>query len=586
MLSHKIVEGLLEQVRKPGRYLGNEWNVVKKDLTKIPVRFVLAFPDLYELGMSYLGYKILYHLLNEQQDIACERVFAPGRDLEGLLRREKIPIFTLESKEELMNFDIVGFSLTYELNYTNLLNILDLAGIPLNSDQRDDSHPLIIGGGPLSFNPEPVSAFFDCFLIGEAEDAIFEVIRIVKHFKAQPGYKREGLLKALSRIKGIYVPSLYKEEYDHEGNFKRLDPVTDGLPIKIDKNRVEDLDNTYFPTKQIVPHISIVHDRVSIEIMRGCPNLCRFCQARNLYHHKRQRSTKKILALARESIRQTGYEELSLLSLSTGNHTDIINILSSLIQEFKAKGVNVSLPSLRIDKALKEFPAILCKVKKSGLTFAPEAGTPRLREVINKEIDMRELLECIEVAYNCGWRRIKLYFMIGLPTETDEDLDGIIEIVRSIHSSMRRVELNISISSFIPKPHTPFQWEPMESKEGLERKISYIRDRIGRKGVRLSFHDTRTSLLEGALSRGDRGLSRVILEAFKNGCRFDSWTNEMDFDAWMEAFKSTGVEIGHYLYKRIDYDQGLPWGHIDCGISSQLLSKEAASLGTYLTNSS
>lgn len=566
MIKSSKIEELLSQVRKPGRYLGNEWNSVKKDLNKVAIKFALVFPDLYEVGMSHLGFKILYHLLNTKEDIACERVFAPDIDLEDLLRKEDLPIFTLESKEPLFNFDIVGFSLAYELNYTNVLNILELGKVPLKSKDRTKRGPLIIAGGPSSFNPEPMSDFIDLFIIGEAEEVIFEVIENIKTSRAKPDYNKTDLLKKLCMIRGVYVPAFYEASYNKDSTLNNLTPLHKDAPTIIKKRTITNLDASFYPTRQIVPYISIIHDRASIEIMRGCPHLCRFCQARVLYHRKRERSLDTILRLAQETIEDTGYEEVSLLSLSSGNHSQIIQLVNNLIDRFKSKGINVSLPSLRVDKILKEFPTILSRIKRSGLTFAPEAGSKRLRSIINKKIDIDELRPAIESAFNSGWKRIKLYFMIGLPTESYEDIDDMVKEIYSILKKIKRIHVNVSIAPFIPKPHTPFQWEGMMKEDELNKKREYIKDKIKSKRARLKFHDTKTSLLEGIFSRGDRRLNNVILRAFKKGRRLDSWIEHFDYEAWMEAFKEEGVDPHFYIYRKRTFQENLPWKHIDCGI--------------------
>lgn len=578
MLEQKKIEELLERVRKPGRYLGNEWNAVRKDLKRASVKFALAFPDLYEVGMSHLGFKLLYHLLNEEDDIACERVFSPGVDLEDFLRQESLPLFTLESKEPLLNYDVVGFSLAHELNYTNVLNILDLGKIPLEAEERDERYPLVIAGGPSVFNPEPMKDFFDLFIIGEAEEALFEVIEEVKTHKAESRYSKKQLLKALSRIEGVYVPSLYRTDYNEDGTVRAFTPLYDGIPSVIKKRTITDLDKSFYPTKQIVPYISIIHDRVAVEIMRGCPNLCRFCQARALYHHKRERSLKNIMRLAEQSIDETGYEEISLLSLSSGNHSQIVRIIAGLIDRFQSRGISVSLPSLRVDKVLKEFPGLLSRIRKSGLTFAPEAGSKRLRSVIKKDIDIDELRLAIDAAYNAGWRRIKLYFMIGLPTELYEDLNQIVDTIYSILNANRQIDINVSITSFIPKPHTPFQWRAMNREEELRKKLFYIKDKIKNKRVKLKYHDTRLSVLEGIFSRGDGRLGKVILRAFKKGCRFDSWIEHLQYHAWMEAFAEEGIDPSFYVYQERDPRANLPWNHIDCGLSKTMLEHEASAI--------
>lgn len=581
-MDERKYEELLEQVRKPGRYLGNEWNSVKKDLAKMSIRFALVFPDLYEIGMSHLGFKILYHLLNKKDDIACERVFSPDSDLEAILRRESLPLFTLESKEPIANFDVIGFSLSYELNYTNVLNVLDLGGIPLAAEERDERYPIIIAGGSSVCNPEPIARFIDLFFIGEAEEAMFEVLDEIKAHKKRPEYRKTELLKSLSRIKGVYVPSFYATSNNEDGSIKDFKALHEWVPRTVAKRIVDDLESSFYPTKQIVPFINIVHDRVSIEIMRGCPNLCRFCQARVLYHRKRERLPETIIRLAKESIAETGYEEISLLSLSSGNHSQIVCVIRDLICEFLPKGISVSLPSLRIDKILKEFPALLSRIKKSGLTFAPEAGSERLRQIIRKDIDIEQLIPAIDAACASGWSRVKLYFMIGLPTESYEDIDCMINQISEITGRHRNISVTVSITSFMPKPHTPFQWRGMMTEEELNARIIYIKKKIKTRRVRLKFHDVRLSILEGIFSRGDRRLSGVLLRAFNKGCRFDGWDDRLNYAAWMESFREEGIDPNLYL-KKSSFTAILPWEHIDCGIHKDFLMKEAQAAAADLT---
>ncbi|NQT06534.1 MAG: TIGR03960 family B12-binding radical SAM protein [Candidatus Omnitrophica bacterium] len=564
MLNQAKFEEILSRVQRPGRYLGNEWNVVKKDLRNSRLRFALAFPDLYEVGMSHLGFKLIYHLLNNRPDIACERVFSVNIDLEKILRAEAIPLFTLESRADIASFDIIGFSLAYELNYTNLLNILDMAGVPLTSSERGENEPIVIAGGPSSFNPEPLSDFIDLFIIGEAEEVLFECIDAVIASKEGGHYNKENLLKELSHIEGVYVPSVYRNTN----------------PPTIRKRVIADLENSFYPTKQIVPYIGIVHDRLSVEIMRGCPHLCRFCQARTLYHHKRERSARKVLELCEEGLKETGYEEVSLLSLSSGSHSHIISIIQSIIKKYYKKGVNISLPSLRVDKIIKEFPELLSNIRISGLTLAPEAGSSRLRSVINKGIDIDELKPAIEAAVKFGWKRVKLYFMIGLPTEEYKDIDEMIDAVNSMLNIDRRLQINVSISSFIPKPHTPFQWEGMFREEELNSRLNYIMERLTARRVKIKFQNTKVSILEGIISRGDMRLGRVILRAFKKGCRFDSWSEHFNYGAWMEAFKEEGVDPYSYIYEKRDFEAKLPWDHIDPGITHSHLISEAKKIKT------
>lgn len=568
-MEKKVLENLLNQVQKPGRYLGNEWNVVKKNLSRVDIKFALCFPELYEIGMSHLGFKLLYHLLNDKENIVCERAFAPGIDMENLLRKNGLPLFSLESKRALKDFDIVGFSLAYEMTFTNAINILELSGIPILQKERTSSDPLVIAGGVTSFNPEPMSDFIDLFVIGEAEEVIFELI---DKFKAlQKKNSRSELLKELAKIKGVYVPSLYKVEYNEEGTLKLFEPVDKSVPNKIEKRLIKDLDGLKYPVNQIVPIIKIVHDRISLEIMRGCPNKCRFCQARVLYHHKRERSLSNVFKLSLESRRRTGYEEISLLSLSSGDYSDIKKLITNLSDEFESQGMSVSLPSLRIDKAFYEFPHLLKKAGTRGLTFAPEAGSKRLRDAINKNINIDHLQEVASKLFNAGWKRIKLYFMIGLPGEEEEDLRAILDIVHNLKGS-----LTVSLSSFIPKPHTPLQWSQMKTLDQLRDKFIFLKENVRKtKKIKLDFHDSNLSLLEAVVSRGDRRIGKVIYSAFKKGARFDAWGEHFKFDYWIESFKECSLEPAFYAYRKRSYEELLPWGHINTGISKEFLVKES-----------
>ena len=573
MIDRETLEELLSQVRKPARYIGNEWNAVKKDLTKAPVKFALSFPDLYEIGMSHLGYKLIYHLLNERADTACERVFMPDVDLLEILKARDIPLFSLESKEELRGFDIIGFTLAYELAYTNVLNILELAKIPLRSKDRTEEDPLIIAGGPSVFNPEPMADFIDLFIIGEAEEAVGELIEEFKRSKRENKPKRERL-KSLARIEGVYCPSLYKVKYRDDGTIAAFEPLDEDVPQIIRKRSIKDLNASYYPTKQIVPFISIIHDRAAIEIMRGCPHGCKFCQARVIYHHKRERTAEEVIRLAEDTVRETGYEEVSLLSLSSGNHSEIIKIITTLIDKFQDRGISLSLPSLRIDKILKDFPQLLSKIKKSGLTFAPEAGTEALRLAINKKIDIGQLKAAVGAACDSGWGRVKLYFMIGLPAETREDIDGIIDTIKSMSSAHKGVQINTSINPFIPKPHTPLQRARMGRDKELTEKMDYIKRRLSSGRIKLKFHDTRLSMLEGVFSLGDRRLGNVIERAFGKGCRLDGWTEHINFGAWNEAFREEGISPDFYLYREKGSGERMPWSQIDCGVKVDLSEKQ------------
>ncbi|TBR17699.1 TIGR03960 family B12-binding radical SAM protein [bacterium] len=578
-----IDDDVLLGVRKPARYLGSEWNSRSKDFDSSGLRFALCFPDLYEIGMSNLGIRIIYDILNDADGICCERFFAPDIDMENVLRLGNKKLFSLESARPLHEFDVVGFSLGYELSYTNILNMLELGGIPLEAALRGSEHPLVIGGGPCVLNPEPLHEFFDAFFVGEAEEAILEISSIVRSAKDKMRdgkIGRDELLFILSGVEGIYVPSFYKVKYNEYGKMEDFIPARDGVPLKIKKRIIKDLDNAKYPVKWLVPYIQVIHDRISLEVTRGCPNKCRFCQARAQYFPLRHRSVGKLTELAQEAYKSSGYEEVSLGGLSLSDYPDLPELLKSLFDCFKNKCVSISLPSIKPRAALNNIPALLAKVKKTGFTFAPEAGTQRLRDCLGKSFPLDESFKVIEEAYSSGYRHIKLYFMFGIPSETDEDLDGIIDFV--VQSSLLRkkfnlppAQINLSINALIPKPHTALQWSAMESGDSIIRKEKYIKDKLSRnKKVKISFHNDQMSFLEGIFSRGDRRLSRVVSLAFKKGARFDAWTEHFSLERWNEAFAEAGIDPNGYLLAR-DKDEILPWDFLDLGINRDYLLKEA-----------
>lgn len=543
-----LSDEMLLSVAKPARYTGGEWNSIVKGDLGIDCRIALCFPDLYEIGMSHLGLKILYSVLNGRSDVACERSFAPWHDMERVLRGNGIPLFSLETKRPLNKFDMLGFSLQYELSYTNILNMLDLSGIPLFSKDRDGSHPLIAGGGPCAFNPEPLADFFDCFVIGEAEEAVLEVADAVignKRAKASRG----ELLERLSGIEGVYVPS---------------------IPKKIKKRFIADLESAPFPEKPVVPFINVIHDRIQIEIMRGCGRACNFCQACAIYKPNRFRSPAKILSLAEAIYKNTGCDEISLVSLSSGDHPQIMEIITSLTGAFKDRAVGISFPSLRVEEMTSRFPHELTSGRHTGLTFAPEVGSEKMRKVINKDVPAEALKECAYQAFKNNWRRIKLYFMIGLPQEEYSDLDAIVDLAREISEVRRRVDgkpadINAAVSVFIPKPHTRFEREAMLPVDEVFRRQKYIRDRKrssqGTK-VKFIFHDARMSYLEAAFARGDNKLSKVLYIAWKNGCRFDSWQECFDPEKWRSAFREASIDPDYYSLRERELGEPLPWEFI------------------------
>lgn len=567
-MSIEKLNELLLTVQKPGRYIGGEWNAVKKEWTDDKVKFLLAFPDVYEVGMSYLGTKILYGLLNERDDCLCERVFSPWFDFEEVLRKNNIKLFSLESRKPINEFDIIGFSITYELSYTNVLNILDLGAIPKRTSERSDCDPLVIAGGPSCFNPEPIAEFIDAFVIGDGEEAIIEIAEVYKASGGGGQSSRQDLLKKLATIKGVYVPSLYRVEYNEDNTIKRFSPADDSIPATIEKRIVKNLDDAYYPTKQIVPNIQIVHDRIAIEIMRGCKHACSFCEACAIYRPCRERSKERILELAKLAYRQTGHDEISLLSLSSIDHTHLKDMIQDLNEEFSKKSVSISVPSLRIEDALKDLPALVSKVKKSGLTFAPEAGSDRLRKIVNKNIDIENLFRAAADSFKAGWKRVKLYFMIGLPQEEDKDIADISSLIYKISDIKRaidghRPQITASINPFVPKPFTPFQREAMDDIQTLERKRELLKKAVTSRNIQLDFHPFNMSRLEAVFSRGDRRLSGSIYEAWSNGARFDGWQDKFNFNIWMKAFEKNGIDPYFYVNRKRPPDELLPWAFIN-----------------------
>lgn len=566
---------------KPARYIGQEWNLPKKDFNCARIKFALCFPDLYELGMSNLGIRILYAILNNIPDVLCERVFACAPDMEHQLRQNHLELSCLESGRPLREFDMIGFSLGSELTYTNVLNVLDLGSVPLQSFLRDHTHPLVIGGGPCVVNPEPIHDFFDLFVIGEAEEVIVQIIdtyRMHKEKFKSAKISKQELLFIFSQIQGVYVPSLYEVTYGPQGRIKEFRPKVEGVPNKVKKCFVSDLDKAFFPKDWLVPYIQIIHDRISLEIMRGCPNTCRFCQARHQYYPYRQRGVEALLDLAQETFKRTGYEEISLSGLSVSDYANIEALLKNLIDTFKPEGVSISLPSIRPKTVVGNLSSLIASVKKSTLTFAPEAATERLRKILAKEFDMSEFLQVIRQAYQNGYRHLKLYFMIGLPYEEDEDLDGIIDFSTLVSEERRGIarsaaEVNISINALIPKPHTPLQWFKMQDLEVIRRKQDYLKKKIRNRRLNFSFHNCYMSFLEGVFSRGDRRLSPVILSAFRRGARFDGWENYFVFDNWVQAFREAGIDPQFYLQKKSE-EEILPWDFLDLGIDKDRLIDE------------
>ncbi len=581
-MDNKQLEQLFLTVQKPGRYSGGEMGSVIKNKADVDVRFAFCFPDTYEIGMSHLGMKILYGLFNEREDIWCERVFAPWIDFEEVMRKNNIPLFAIESRDPVSEFDFIGFTLQYELSYTNVLNMLDLANIPLLASERKSLTPLVVAGGPCACNPEPLADFVDIFFLGEGEEVDLEVIDLYKKFKAEGKTDKKDFLKQASKIKGVYVPSLYDVEYDADGKIVKYIPKDDA-PKVVEKRIMADMDKSYYPKNVAVPFTEIVHDRAVMEIFRGCIRGCRFCQAGFIYRPVREKSPDVINAEAKALCENTGYEEMSLSSLSTSDYTEIEPLLSQMIEWTEKEKISLSLPSLRIDNFSPELLEKMKMIRKSGLTFAPEAGTQRLRDVINKNITEKDILSTCETAFAGGYTSVKLYFMIGLPTETDEDIKGIAELgqkIVNLYYSMpnrtkgKGVNVSISVSTFVPKPFTPFQFCAQITEEEMRRRQQLLRDSVTTKKISLSWHDSKTSFLEGALARGDRRMGKVLLNAFKMGAKMDSWGECFDIERYITAFKKANLTTEFYANRERETDEVNPWDHLDYGVSKEFLIKE------------
>lgn len=577
-MNEKEFERLLLSVQKPGRYSGGEINSVIKDKEKVDVRFAFCFPDTYEIGMSHLGMKILYSQFNSRDDIWCERVFAPWVDFEEKMRENNIPLFALESRDSIKDFDFIGFTLQYELSYTNVLNMLDLAGVPLRSEDRKALSPLVVAGGPCVCNAEPLADFVDLFFLGEGEEVDLEVIDLYKEFKAKGGSKEE-FLRAAAKIDGVYVPSLYDVSYNEDGTVKAVTPKG-GAPETVKKRIIKDMNEVYYPDKFVVPFIEIVHDRAVQEIFRGCIRGCRFCQAGFIYRPVREKSADTVNRQAKALCENTGYDEISLSSLSTSDYRELEPLLNQMLCWTEPNEISLALPSLRVDNFSKELLDKINHVRKSGLTFAPEAGTQRLRDVINKNVTEEEIFRTCRTAFEGGYTAVKLYFMLGLPTETDEDLKGIADLGQRIidlfYSMPERPKgkspsVSISVSTFVPKPFTPFEFEPQIGKEEIERRQSVLKYSNKNRRVNISWHDSSTSLLEGAFARGDRRLGSVIESAFKKGCKFDSWNECFKPELWAEAFNENGLSPEFYAGRKREYTEVNPWDHLDYGVTKKFL---------------
>lgn len=579
---------ILLKVDKPARYLGNEVNAVYKDIKEDTIRFAMAFPDVYEIGMSYLGIQILYDMLNRREDVYCERVYSPWTDLDEIMRQKDIPLFALESQDPIKDFDFLAITIQYEMCYTNILQLIDLSQIPMMAKDRKEDDPIVIGGGPCAYNPEPLADFFDIFYIGEGETVYYQLMDLYKAYKASH-MSRYAFLKEAAKIPGLYVPMLYDVAYNEDGTIADFGPKYLDIPEKIQKQVVTDLSHTYYPEKPVVPFIKVTQDRVVLEIQRGCIRGCRFCQAGMVYRPNRERNVEFLKEYARKMLEATGHEEISLSSLSSSDYSKLPELIDYLIDECNRKKVNISLPSLRIDAFSLDVMSKVQDVKKSSLTFAPEAGTQRMRNVINKGLTEDDIFKGSMEAFEGGWNRVKLYFMLGLPTETYEDIEGIAvlsnEIAKQFYTIPKdkrpgngRVDIVTSTSFFVPKPFTPFQWGAQNSNEQFLDKQRFlkskIKEQINQKSIRYNWHDVELTRLEGILARGDRKLCQVILAAYKNGCLYDSWSESFKYDMWLKAFDETGVDPDFYTLRERSIDEILPWDFIDAGVSKKFLIRE------------
>ncbi|WP_125152598.1 TIGR03960 family B12-binding radical SAM protein [Clostridium rectalis] len=572
-----ISDDILCKVEKPARYIGEELNSYKKDKKTVDIRYAFCFPDVYEVGMSHLGSKILYYSINQRNDTYCERAFAPWPDMEKQMRENNIPMYTLETKDSLREFDFLGFTLQYEMSYTNILNMLDMAGIPIRASERGEDDPIVVCGGPCAYNPEPLYDIADFFVLGEGEEVTNEYLDLYRNFK---GKSKKEYLRKVCKIQGIYVPSLYDVYYNEDGTIKEFKPKYEDVPSKITKRIIKDFNNVEYPDKLIVPYTEIVHDRITLETFRGCTRGCRFCQAGMIYRPVREKTTDKLMELSEALLKNTGYEEISLTSLSICDYSDIGNLIHSLVEKYEKEKVGVSLPSLRIDSFFVDLINEIQKVRKTGLTFAPEAGTQRMRDVINKGVTEEDLLKATGSAFQSGWSTIKLYFMIGLPYERLEDVKGIgetagkvVDEYYKIPKNKRKKGLKITVSSsiFVPKPFTPFQWAPQVREEEIMDKVYAVKDSIKSRAINYNYHASKVSFLEAIFARGDRKVCDVLVEAFKNGAKFDGWSEYFNYNIWMNAFKVCNVNPEFYAYRKRRYEEILPWDFISVGVSKQFL---------------
>ena len=578
-----VPDTILTQIEKPARYIGGETGSYNKDIDSVDVRFAFCFPDVYEVAMSHLGMQILYHKFNQREDVFCERVFSPWVDLEKHMRESNIPLFTLESQSPIKDSDFVGFTLQYEMSYTNILNMLDLGGIPIYSCDRTEDDPIVIAGGPCAYNPEPLAPFFDFFYIGEGEVQYDTIFDLYKQHKAAGG-KRADFIEKMLEVDGIYVPKYYDVTYNEDDTIKCFEPNHPKAKAKIRKQIVTNMDESYYPDRQVMPWIQAVHDRVTLEMFRGCLRGCRFCQAGIVYRPVREKSKDTLLSYAKNLLDNTGYNEISLSSLSTSDYSELPEFMNELLDMCNDQMVNVALPSLRIDKVSVDLMQKVQEVRKSSLTFAPEAGTQRMRDVINKNLSEEDIINGSRLAFDAGWNRVKLYFMTGLPTETDEDIEGIAKLAEKIVETFFEIPkperpgsimLVLSTACFVPKAFTPFQWCRQDTYEEFIAKHNKLRNTIKRRQIQFNHHDSKTSVIEAVIARGDRRVARGIYAAYKKGCTYDSWTEFFKFESWMEAFEEANIDVEFYAHRVRDYDEVLPWDHIDIGVTKEFLIKES-----------